>query len=151
MNQVIIRKAIKDDAPEIHELLKVIADFHHDMYPDRFEEGHVKYSLPEVENLTEDEEYFINVAIVDECVAGYVIGITRNKVFFIDDLCVGEAYRNHKIGKVLMDSVYQEAQLKKFDEIQLNVWNRNIQAMAFYEKLGYESLKQVLTLKITES
>jgi ribosomal protein S18 acetylase RimI-like enzyme len=151
MNQVLIRKAIKGDAPEIHELLKVIAAFHHDMYPDRFSEGHVKYSLTEVEKLIEDEGNYINVAIVDELVAGYVIGIVRDKVFFIDDLCVGEAYRNHKIGKLLMDSVYQEAQLKEYEEIQLNVWNRKIQARAFYEKLVYEPLKHVLTLKITES
>lgn len=151
MSNVIIRKALKRDALEIHELLKVIASFHHDMYSDRFQHGHVKYSLSEVENLIEDNEYFINVAVVDEIVAGYVIGIIRDKVFFVDDLCVKENYRNHKIGKSLMDSIYHEAQLKEYEEIQLNVWNRNIQATEFYKKLGFEPLKQVLSLKITES
>lgn len=136
-----IRTAEIKDIPRIHALLKDILAMHKRLYPDRFE-GDSKYGLQEIEEILNTKTVFV---FEDEEVKGYLIGWKEGNIFFVDDLCVDSSYRRNHVGSQLM--AYAQTYAKKIGctHFDLNVWVDNVDAIAFYEKLGFKPLKKVLT------
>lgn len=137
-----IRKANVKDVPILHKLLEQIAKVHQELYPGRFESG-VKYSHKEIENLVLDSKTLIWVQEETE-VVGYIIVKIEGKDLFVDDLCVDEKFRGHGYGEQLMMHVEEYAKAKDYVTILLNVWNRNIGALNFYERQGFRPLKTLV-------
>ncbi|QIK69653.1 GNAT family N-acetyltransferase [Erysipelothrix sp. HDW6C] len=140
-----IRKAVVNDAPRIHELLVQIANWHHELYPEYFDDGRAKYTVGEIESLIDELHIVMFVYEHESTIEGYCIGWYEDDIFFVDDLCVNEALRGQRIGHQLMEHLEQTVHAK---EIRLNVWLRNTAAVRFYEREGYTPLKQVLVKKV---
>lgn len=137
-----IRKAIVADAQAIHDLLKQILLFHKAMYPQRFQKD-AKYSLDDVKELINDPKKLVYVYQQTE-ILGYIIADILERVIFIDDLCVDETHRGQKIGEQLVQQIFDDAGKMGVSEIQLNVWEKNIGAKHFYDKLGFKPLRTIL-------
>ena len=99
---MIIKKAKKEQAEEIVELLKYICGIHKKGRPDIFVSGQPKYDTEDVCRLIDDENYHIISAEEDGRVVGYMIAelvdgskhshMRSVKTLYIDDICVDEAY-----------------------------------------------------------
>ena len=57
----------------------------------------------------------------------------------IDSLAVKEGSRRSGIGRALMERAHQWARDQGAIQVELNVWEFNEGAIAFYEKLGYST------------
>lgn len=55
----------------------------------------------------------------------------------IDNLVVAKRFRRSGVGQLLMQKAHQWAVSRGVVEVELNVWEFNQGAIAFYEKLGY--------------
>ena len=77
---------------------------------------------------------------------------TRNtyasKVLYIDDICVNEAARGKHVAKTLFEEVRKYAKEEGFDRIELNVWEKNTVAKAFYESVSMKPLKTTMYLEL---
>jgi ribosomal protein S18 acetylase RimI-like enzyme len=63
----------------------------------------------------------------------------------VDTLVVKEDFRQQGIGQKLMDKVHQWAISRGASEVELNVYEFNQEAMAFYRQLGYETISQKMS------
>ena len=68
-----------------------------------------------------------------------------NKIY---DIAVSEAFRGQKIGQRLNDAVKARAKADNIANIELEVFCFNSGAMAFYHKLGYTEVSQIMSLKV---
>lgn len=57
----------------------------------------------------------------------------------IDDLIVRKVFRRFGVGRALVERAHRWALDKQVNQGELNVWEFNQTAIAFYEKLGYRT------------
>lgn len=67
----------------------------------------------------------------------------------INDLGVMAAYQRRGVGKMLMRAAEKWAAEQGMEEIELNVWEFNRAALAFYQSLGFETARRTMLKKIS--
>lgn len=133
-----IRRAEVKDAPQIHYLLTIIFDLHKNWHPDIFDNSGSKYSLEKVKEKIKNSEEDIFVFDYKGKIIGYLFGYLKDNYYFVDDICVDPDYRGKGVGKNLINHLNEK------NEIRLNVWCLNREALAFYESLGFSPLTTIL-------
>ena len=140
------RFAEEKDIPKLLDLLLQVCLVHHNGRPDLFGVG-TKYGEDELRTLLSDKSRPILVAVdEDDSVWGYSFCILQQhvghpvmtdvKTLYIDDLCVDEAERGKKIGKLLYEASLDLARSLGCYNLTLNVWSCNPSALRFYESCG---------------
>ena len=153
-----IRFATAADVTGILELLRQVGQVHHAGRPDLFRAGAQKYSASGVLALLNNSHTPIFVAAEEGEVKGYcfcqIKEVSQDPVMtdrvelYIDDLCVRENCRRQGIATALFEVVKGYARGRRCDEITLNVWACNQEALAFYQKLGMTTQKIGLEVKL---
>ena len=149
-----IRKAQVRDIPALQELLQQILLVHHQARPDIFKAKGSKFSNEELEKILEQESTPI---FVFENEAGEILGhlfcsikepvshiLNPIKTLFIEDLCVNEKARGQKVGEQLYRFVEDYAREIGCYNLTLNVWNDNVGALDFYERLALQAQETVM-------
>lgn len=141
-----IRYAQSQDIPGIIALLYQVGDVHHQIRPDIFRPGALKYTTKQLEQLLCDESKPIFVCEDEGLVAGYCFCqirsykdstvLTDRLELYIDDLCVDENRRGQQIGTALYNHAVAFAKETGCNFLTLNVWCGNDSAMKFYERAG---------------
>lgn len=149
-----IRQAERKDAQRILALLVEVGNVHADLRPDLFIHEKTKYGEQELLAVIEDSNRPIFVYTDDsDTVCGYAFcvlqessgnNLVSHKSIYIDDICVGEAYRKQHIGKALYEYVLSYAKEVGCYNITLNVWEGNEPARRFYENCGLKPQKTTL-------
>ena len=153
-----IRLAESRDIPGMINLLHQVGDVHHQIRPDIFRPGALKYTPAQLEELLRDESRPIFVCDDDGFVAGYCFCVlktfrdhetfTNRTEFYIDDLCVDENRRKQGIATALFDHAVEFAKQRHYDAVTLNVWCGNDGAMKFYEKAGLKPRNILMEMKL---
>ena len=153
-----IRFATCADISGILRLLYQVGDVHHQIRPDIFRSGALKYDAPALQNLLQDSNRPIFVAVEGDALLGYCFcvikdyrgsGVQTDRVeVYIDDLCVEETCRGQGVATALYRHVTQWAKELGCAFISLNVWCGNDSAMAFYEKMGLTPRHIMLEMKL---
>ena len=141
---MVIREAVQGDIPELIRLLHQVGDIHHQLRPDIFPAGTLKYNEFDLSMLLEDRPVF--VAMEDDRCLGYCFCIlpyhrasrcsVERQELYIDDLCVDESVRGRGVATALYRHACDYARSKGCAFVTLSVWQGNDTAMAFYEKMG---------------
>ena len=153
-----LRFAENRDIPGMIRLLRQVGAVHHDIRPDLFRSGAIKYTEKELEALLADENSPIFVAEEENQVLGYCFCqlreyrgstvLTDRKEIYIDDLCVEEACRGRGIARALYGYVTDWAKEIGCTYVTLNVWQGNENAMKFYEKMGMRQRSITMETKL---
>lgn len=153
-----IRRAESRDIPGMISLLHQVGQVHHQIRPDIFRPGALKYTPAQLEELLRDENKPIFVCDDDGFVAGYCFCVlktfrdhetfTDRTEFYIDDLCVDENRRKQGIATALFDHAVEFAKQRRYDAVTLNVWCGNDGAMKFYEKAGLKPRNILMEMKL---
>ena len=153
-----IRLAESRDIPGMINLLHQVGDVHHQIRPDIFRPGALKYTPVQLEELLRDESRPIFVCHEDGFVAGYCFCVlktfrdhetfTNRTEFYIDDLCVDENRRKQGIATALFNHAVEFAKQRRYDAVTLNVWCGNDGAMKFYEKAGLKPRNILMEMKL---
>ena len=141
-----IRLAESRDIPGMIALLHQVGEVHHQIRPDIFRSGALKYDEAALEELLKDKTRPIFVAVEAGPVLGYCFCVIKQFrdhetfvdrcEFYIDDLCVDENHRGHGIATALYRHVCAWATDLGCTFVTLNVWQGNAAAITFYEKMG---------------
>ena len=131
-------------------LLGQVGQVHHEIRPDIFRPGALKYDGQALEALLRDQNRPIFIAEEAGQVLGYCFcvikdyrgsGVQTDRVeVYIDDLCVEETLRAQGIATRLYDHTLEYARSLGCDAVTLNVWYGN-GAQKFYEKCGMQFQK----------
>ena len=142
-----IRRAAENDIPAVLNLLVQVNMVHHNGRPDLFKGPTTKYTEDELRAILADNKTPVFVC-ADE--GGRVLGhgfcvlqrqantrlMVENATLYIDDICVDEAARGHRLGAAIYRHLVDYAKSLGCHNVTLNVWSCNPGAMRFYEKLG---------------
>ena len=153
---MVIRLAKKEDINKILELLSEVLEIHATLRADVFISGTTKYTKEEIESIIANPSTPVFVAD-DDGVKGYGFCVIKevsnnnmhkSKTLFIDDLCVEKSSRNKGIGKRIYEYLNDYAKEINCDNITLNVWQGNEEAISFYNKLGFNVRRMIMEKKV---
>lgn len=143
---MVIRPAETRDIPGMLSLLRQVGQVHHEIRPDIFRDGALKYDEAALKELLKEENKPIFVAEEHGFVEGYCFCqirecagstvLTDRKELYIDDLCVDETRRGQGIATTLYHHATDYAKQINCTFLTLNVWCGNDGAMKFYENAG---------------
>jgi ribosomal protein S18 acetylase RimI-like enzyme len=149
-----IRPAISEDYAAVNLVFASELAYHVDLLPDRFQMVEPVMSRPWFDALLAQPDATLQVAVVSGAVVGVILLIESVSVdaafqrprryLEVDELAVLPQYRRQGIGRRLMETVEQIAAARGIDTIELHVWEANSQALAFYDSLGYSTIRRRL-------
>lgn len=160
MMTMMVRTATPEDYAAVAPLAREIQAQHVAARPDIFRmyepvlaEGYY-HAL-----LAEDDCAFL-VAEYDGAIAGYAICTLRRpepyqmfiprSVVTLDTLVVAHALHGKGIGRALMDASVAWAKTRRAVALELTVYEFNTDAIAFYERLGMETLNRKMSLPLSD-
>jgi len=145
--EFLIREAATSDFEEIAKLLYEADIFHSRALPHIFQPVKDTRSHEMLADTIADENATIFVAEQEDKVIGLVHVyirespdipvLVKRRYVYVSDIIVTEKYRGSRIGRELMNTVERWAIGKGINQVELNVWDFNEPAFAFYSKLGY--------------
>lgn len=131
-----IRKAKKEDMPQVLSLIKQLAHFENE--PDA-----VEVTLTDLENdgFNEFPAFFCFVAEINSKIEGIALGYNRystwkGKAIHLEDLIVNESMRGTGLGSALLDEIIKYGHQLGVRRINWEVLDWNEPAIKFYKQKG---------------
>ena len=66
----------------------------------------------------------------------------------IDEFCVDDAFRRTGVATEMISFIRSYAKAQGFDRIELNMWEFNKDALAFYEAVGFTTYRRYMEMQI---
>jgi GNAT superfamily N-acetyltransferase len=131
---IIIRKGIESDLPEVLGLVKELAAYERAPLE-------VEVTIEEMQNwgFGEDKIFDFFVATHEKKIVGtalyyYKYSTWKGKCLFLEDIIITEPFRRYGLGTKLFDEVVKVAQAKKVRRMEWQVLEWNEPAINFYKK-----------------
>ncbi len=154
-----IRQATLQDYALIAPIAQESQELHAQGQPTIFRSDTPGFSVEYLRHLIEDEQSDAYVAEEDEHIVGYVFLHVHplsfldffhpQTVALISDIAVTAPVRHKGIGRLLFEASLQWARNRNADRLELNVWEFNRNAIAFYERNGMQTLNRTMSLTLT--
>ena len=153
---VIVRFAREEDLEAVNKLRKVVNDLHVKGKPDVFKPGFCDELRDYLFTIWKDPDQEIVVAEAEGKVCGFAIlhHINRpeNPFMFerdfldIDEFCVDENFRRQGVASAMIRFILDFIKEKGFKRLELNMWEFNRGALAFYEAAGFKTFRRYMEI-----
>lgn len=155
-----VRFAEERDIPRINELRRQVNELHAAGRPDIFKPGFCQELQDRAYTLLRGKESNILLAERDGVICGtasieYLHRLESpychpRDVYFVTEFGIDEAYRRQGVGRELMEFIEADARAKGFPRIELDMWAFNQTAQAFYEALGFRTMRLFMERDLSE-
>lgn len=155
-----VRFAEERDIPRINELRRQVNELHAAGRPDIFKPGFCQELQDRAYTLLRGEKSDILVAERDGVICGiasieYLHRLESpychpRDVYYVTEFGIDEAYRRQGVGRELMEFIEADARAKGFPRIELDMWAFNQTAQAFYEALGFRTMRLFMERDLSE-
>ena len=155
---VVVRRARENELERVNELRMQVNALHVAGKPEVFKPGFPEKLRNYIYEIHKDPEQFIAVAEKDGTICGFAVlhHINRPENPFmkerdfldIDEFCVDEAFRRQGIASEMIAFIREFAKEKGFHRIELNMWEFNQDALAFYEAAGFQTFRRYMEMFI---
>lgn len=153
-----VRLARKEELDRINELRKQVNDLHVAGRPDVFKPGFSRELQDYIYAIWDDPEQDIAVAELDGKIAGFAVlhHIRRPENPFmyvrdfldIDEFCVDASCRRRGVASAMIAFIKDYAREKGFRRLELNMWEFNQDALAFYEAAGFRTFRRYMEMML---
>ena len=154
METVIVRYAKSEELESVNNIRKQVNEVHVKGRPDIFREDGWQFIEPFVYTRFDEETSGIIVAAIEDEIVGFAVVqyIVRpespynkeRKFFHIEEFGVDENYRRKGIATAIIDFVKEDAKKRSFKKIELDMWEFNDGALAFYESIGLKTFRRYM-------
>lgn len=161
MASVMIREATRDDIAALVELYREFHEYHVCNVPDRLrvpERYDDALTSEQIQRILSDDNAVLFVAEDD----GLLIGLAEMYLKhdesnpatiayihgYLQSLMVTEAMRSQGVGTQLVEVAHRWAREHGATEMRLNTWEHAAGPQAFYEGLGYHTLRRTLVFTL---
>ena len=158
--EVTVRFAREEDLDRVNELRRQVNDLHVAGKPEVFKPGFPEALRGYIHVIWEDAQKEIVVAETEGTVCGFAVlsHIVRpeNPYMFardyldIDEFCVDEPFRRRGAASAMIRFIRDFAREKGFGRIELNMWEFNRDALAFYETSGFTTYRRYMEMPLRE-
>ena len=155
---MVIRFAKEDELERINVLRKQVNDLHVEGKPDVFKPGFNEELQNYVYYIFKDPEQKIVVVDKDGEICGFAIlhhiykpenPFMKVRDFLdIDEFCVDEKHRREGIATAMVEFIKNFAKEQGYHRLELNMWEFNQDALAFYEAAGFETFRRYMEMFI---
>jgi ribosomal protein S18 acetylase RimI-like enzyme len=155
---MIVRFAKESELDRVNELRKQVNDIHVEGKPDVFKPGFGQELRDFVKVIWNDPEQEIVVAEDDGVICGFAVLHHINKpenpfmkerdFIDIDEFCVDKDHRRKGAASEMVSFIKEFAKEKGFSRIELNMWEFNQDALAFYEAAGFKTFRRYMEMMI---
>ena len=155
---MIIRFAKENELVRVNELRKQVNDLHVEGKPEVFKAGFNDELRDHIYNIWDDPEQEIVVADLDGTICGFAVlhHIVKPATPFmyerdfidVDEFCVDKDYRRQGVASEMITFMRNYAREKGFNRIELNMWEFNQDALAFYEAVGFKTYRRYMEMKV---
>ena len=152
----VVRFAKKEDLERVNELRKQVNDLHVAGKPEVFKPGFSKELQAYVYDIFEDPLKKIVVCEAEGVICGFAVlnHITKpeNPYMYerdfldIDEFCVDEAFRRKGFATDMIRFIREYAKGEGIGRIELNMWEFNRDALAFYDAAGFKTYRRYMEL-----
>jgi len=156
--QVTVRFAREEDLDRVNELRRQVNDIHVAGKPEVFKPGFSDELRDYLYTIWRDPRQKVTVAEVNGRICGFAVlnHITKpeNPFMFerdyldVDEFCVDEACRRQGIAGALIGFIREYAKGEGFGRLELNMWEFNQGALAFYEAAGFATYRRYMEMKL---
>ena len=153
---MIIRFAKENELERVNELRKQVNDLHVAGKPDVFKPGfgpelrdfiNVIWNDP-TENIVvaEDNGFICGFAVINHITKPESPFMKERDFLDIDEFCVNEEHRRKGVATAMIEFIKNFAKENGFHRIELNMWEFNQGALAFYEAAGFETFRRYMEM-----
>ncbi|MDE6621809.1 MAG: GNAT family N-acetyltransferase [Lachnospiraceae bacterium] len=149
-----VRYAKREELESVNKIRKQVNEVHVKGRPDIFREDGWQFIEPFVYTRFDEENSGVIVAASEDEIVGFVVVqyIVRpespfnkeREYFHIEELGVNKNHRQKGIATAMIDFVKEDAKKRGFKRIELDMWEFNDGALAFYESVGLKTFRRYM-------
>ena len=153
-----VRFAKKDELDRVNELRKQVGELHAAGRPDLFRPEFSRELQDFIREIWSDPEKEIVVAERAGAVCGYAVlhivhrpespSKLERSYLDIDEFGVDEAFRRQGAATAMMDFIRTFARERDLRRIELNMWEFNQGALAYYEAVGFSTYRRYMEMTL---
>ena len=155
-NKVLVRPAVYEELARINEIRRYVNDVHVNGRPDTFRPGFA----PELEQILykrfETENWVILAAVLEDEIAGFatVEYLDRpespynraRRMYHVEEFGVDPDFHRRGVATALVEYMKTDAAERGYPRIELDMWEFNQGALAFYEHVGFQTYRRYMEL-----
>lgn len=155
---MIVRSAEEQELERVNVLRKQVNDLHVEGKPNIFKANFYDGLSDYIYEIWNDDKKEIIVAINEGEIVGYAVlaHINRAETLFmyerdyldIDEIGVDKDYRRHGVASEMISYILDYTKDKGFKRVELNMWEFNQRALAFYEKVGFKTYRRCMEIEV---
>ncbi len=156
--EIRVRFAREEDLEAVNILRKQVNDLHVAGKPDVFRPGFCDALRDYIHEIHQDPRKKIVVAEVEGSICGFAVlnHITRPENPFmlerdfldVDEFGVAEEHRRQGAGIAMLDFIREYAKAEGLKRLELNMWEFNRGALAFYEAAGFQTYRRYMEIML---
>ena len=153
-----IRFAAESDLEQVNRLRRQVNDLHVAGKPEVFKPGFPPELRDFIHAVFADPDQWILVAEEDGEILGFAVlhHIVRPETPFmyvrdfldIDEFCVDEGHRRQGVASAMIAFIRDWAREQGFTRVELNMWEFNREALAFYEAAGFTTYRRYMEMQL---
>ena len=153
-----VRAAVRSDLEALAQMNAEVQHLHARAMSSLFKMPDLDAVRRQFEAWLDTPQMRIGLAEVDGRHAGYTVSRVRHKhdnpfryahrVVTIDQICVRSSVRRKGVGRRLIDAVRAWARDLGVDRVELDVWDFNGDAQAFFESQGFQTTQRFMALAV---
>ena len=158
MSEITVRPAKREELARVNELRRQVNDLHVAGRPAHFRPGFNEELQRHVYERFESEDSDVLVALEGGEVAGFatVQYVHRPEgpytlpldYYNVHEFGVDAAYRRHGVASAMVAFIRDYAKEAGFRRLELNMWEFNQGALAFYEAAGFQTFRRYMEMKL---
>ncbi len=158
---ITVRFAREDELEQVNHIRKQVHELHCNGRLDFFKFNGWDAIKDNVKERFASEVSNVMVAYFENEIAGFAFVQYINKsdsgfrpshsFCHIEEFGVDVKYRRHGIATLLIDFIKADALERGFKKLELNMWEFNESALAFYESVGFGTYRRDLEMFLTEN
>lgn len=155
---ITVRKAERNELERVNELRKMVNDVHVNGRPDVFRPGfceelrrHVydRYDAPGSDVLVAvDGDFICGFAIVEYIERPQSPYNNARRFYHVEEFGVDESVRRKGVASTLVSFMKTDAVKRGFHKIELDMWEFNDGALAFYENVGFKTRRRYMDIDL---
>ena len=155
---ILVRSAKREELEKVNRLRKMVNDVHVNGRPDIFREGFCNALKEHIYEKFDNDGSDVFVAVKDGMICGFAVVDYVHKpeslysnsrsYYNVVEFGVDEKYRRQGVATKLMEFMKAGAAEKGFARIELDMWEFNEGALAFYESAGFQTYRRYMELDL---
>lgn len=155
---ILVRSALREELARVNEIRRFVNDVHVQGRPDIFRPGFAPELGQHVYDCFEKENWNVLVAVLDGEICGFATVeyldkpespySRARKMYHVEEFGVDPAYHRRGAASALVDYMRQDARERGFEKLELDMWEFNTGALAFYEAAGFTTYRRYMELKL---